>query len=73
MASINKHGKGQWQANIRKKDYKTISKTLPTKKSENEIKYKLKLTMPNIHQRIIINPINQLNHLVCFSIIKHTQ
>jgi len=31
MASINKRGEGQWQAKVRKKGYKTISKTLPTK------------------------------------------
>ncbi len=31
MASINKRGEGQWQAKIRKKGYKTISKTFPTK------------------------------------------
>lgn len=31
MASINKRGEGQWQAKIRKKGYKTISKTFSTK------------------------------------------
>lgn len=31
MASINKRGEGQWQAKVRKKGYKTVSKTLPTK------------------------------------------
>ncbi len=31
MASINKRGEGQWQVKVRKKGYKTISKTLPTK------------------------------------------